>query len=182
MTIACLGWGSLIWNPGGLPIKAEWRIDGPALPVEFARKSGNGRITLVIAEETDPIPVLWTVLDVASLDEARKVLAQREGITAGYLERSVGTWGPSYSSDHSEGETIGKWAVAAGVTGVVWTALKPFFADKYIKPSCEHVIRYLASLEGEPRRLAEEYIRRAPAQIRTLYRERIERELGWTAA
>jgi hypothetical protein len=64
------------------------------------------------------------------------------------------------------------------VTGAVWTALKPSFAGRPVKPSCDQVIRYLADLEAEPKRLAEEYVRRAPAQIRTSYREGIEGELG----
>jgi hypothetical protein len=181
MVIACLGWGSLIWNPGDLPTCSEWRTDGPPLPVEFARQSANGRITLVVAEDTVPVPVLWAALDVDSLDRARHALAQREGMKPANVDSAIGAWSPSFSSGHSECQIVAPWAAVSGVSGVVWTALRPKFADNPGKPSCDQVVKYLAILEGETRRLAEEYIRRTPAQIRTPYRERIERELGWTA-
>jgi hypothetical protein len=64
------------------------------------------------------------------------------------------------------------------IKGVVWTALKPKFANEYRKPSVEEVTRYLAG-SGVTKARAEEYVRRAPVQIRTPYRDRIERELGW---
>ncbi|HOW68396.1 MAG TPA: hypothetical protein P5055_13320 [Candidatus Paceibacterota bacterium] len=50
MSIAILGWGSLIWNPRDLPITGDWQGDGPVLPIEFTRISDNGRLTLVIDE------------------------------------------------------------------------------------------------------------------------------------
>jgi hypothetical protein len=181
MVIACLGWGSLIWDPRDLPICSDWRRDGPALAVEFARQSANGRITLVIAEDTVAIPVLWAALDVGSLDEARRALARREGISVANVESSIGAWSISFSSRHREVQSIAEWANAAGVNGVVWTALRPKFAGKSIKPSSDQVIKYLANLEGAARGMAEEYIRRAPVQIRTSYRQRIEHELGWAA-
>jgi hypothetical protein len=48
MKIAVLGWGSLIWQPRELRISLPiWKTDGPELPVEFARVSMDGRLTLV---------------------------------------------------------------------------------------------------------------------------------------
>jgi hypothetical protein len=64
---------------------------------------------------------------------------------------------------------------------VVWTALQPRFAGKSITPSIDQVLEYLANLDTEAKKLAEEYVRRAPPQIKTAYRERIERDLGWVA-
>lgn len=51
MRIAILGWGSLIWNPNGLPIRGDWQRGGPVLPIEFSRISSDERLTLVIDEQ-----------------------------------------------------------------------------------------------------------------------------------
>ena len=55
MKIACLGWGSLVWRPDNLLIRSEWFSDGPFLPIEFARRSQDGRLTLVIVEKAKPV-------------------------------------------------------------------------------------------------------------------------------
>lgn len=91
VTIACLGWGSLIWEPGDLPISHEWREDGPMLPLEFARKSSDGRMTLVVCEQGTVCPTLWNTLTSSSLEEARDALAKREGLTK-QKERSILDW------------------------------------------------------------------------------------------
>jgi hypothetical protein len=179
MPIVCLGWGSLIWDHGDLPIVGEWQKDGPPLAIEFVRQSKNGRITLTIVDGATPIPVLWVPLKVDTLDEARLSLMKREEIPEKYLDRSVGFWSHDRSSIHSEAKAIGAWALSQGFDGVVWTALKPKLLRAKGTPSADLVLDYLAGLKGEQRRLAEEYVRRTPTQIRTRYRELIEAKLGW---
>lgn len=179
--IVCLGWGSLIWRPGSLPTINGWHADGPDLPVEFARQSRDGRITLVIEPSAERTPVLWTWLEVRTVDAARKALADREDVCLSRYPHSIGHWSLDGASRHQESAGIGKWAKAKGVNAVVWTELKPRFNNKLATPTCEEVVGYLRSLEGPKRTKAEEYVRKAPLQIRTDYREAIKLALGWTA-
>lgn len=180
MTIVCLGWGSLIWDPGALPVNSDWRTDGPSLPVEFARQSSDGRITLVLTPGAAPVPVYWAELDVPSVDDAKERLAIREGVPDKFAHRSIGFWSPSAVSDHRDADIIGKWAEGYGHRGVVWTALKPKFGPNYITPNAGQVIQYLQALTGEPQRRAEEYVRKAPVQIATAYRWENEMVFDWT--
>ena len=181
--IACLGWGSLTWNPDGLPVEGDWYTGGLHLPVEFNRVSSDGRLTLVITEGTPPVAVLWSYLSVSSLDDGIQALAKREGISRSGVGQSIGVWSTAYSSRHAEAATIGEWAEQRDLTAVVWTALKPGFRESRGKPlTCRDALIYLRSLEGKGRARAEEYIRRAPVSVRTPYRTAIEHEFGWTAA
>ncbi|MDU1189996.1 MAG: hypothetical protein E6990_18890 [Enterobacter sp.] len=54
MKIACLGWGSLIWKSGALPVAGEWQTDGPSLPVEFCRVSDGGELATAICMNALP--------------------------------------------------------------------------------------------------------------------------------
>lgn len=177
MTIACLGWGSLIWQQQSLPVASQWRPDGPSLPVEFVRQSDNGRITLVLAAGNPPLPVLWCELNVASIDAARHALAEREVIKPHNAERLIGVWP---GGGHAFADHVGDWAIKNSIDGVVWTALGPKFSGKNETPSREAVVAYLRGLSGHTRMRAEEYVRKAPASIRTGYRTAIEEVLGWT--
>lgn len=180
MRIACLGWGSLIWDPRTLPLVTGWSHDGPGLPVEFARQSNDGRITLVITPDARATRVFSAALEVTSMETACVTLAAREGIPDKFITRSVGHWAAASRSDHPETDGIGRWAREAGYDGVVWTALKPKFGDAYRTPSCEQVVGYLGGLSGDARERAEDYVCRTPAVIRTAYRNEIEQVLGWT--
>lgn len=186
--IACIGWGSLVWDPRTLPCAEEWRNDGPLLPVEFARESGDKpetrRITLVICDGAQPVPTCWTQLRADIIDDARKALAVRE------YERASRQWTEKYigfcdlqtgAQSGREAATIAAWAAAAGLRGAVWTDLPCGFRDKRkTMPSMDEVIAYLSSLDGPARDGAEEYVRRAPAQVATRYRQQIVEALGWS--
>lgn len=179
MQIACLGWGSLIWDPRSLPIRSIWFGDGPLLPIEFARQSSGDRITLVIARVPDRVRSLWTLLASPNLNSAKKALAEREGVSSN-IERDIAFWTSKRKSDHPEVEVIGEWASRTRLDGVVWTALEPGLSKKRGSvPNEAAVLRFLRSLPPNRQRAAEEYIRNAPPQIDTPYRRRIEKELGW---
>lgn len=175
MTIACLGWGSLIWDPRGLMVRNGWLEDGPLLPIEFARESQDGRLTLVVWEKAPLVRCLWTTFSVATVAEARDSLREREGCQAKY----IGDWRANHAK--STPIEIARWAERVGVAAVVWTALKPKFRNSDgTAPRIEQAIEYLPELPFEKKRHAEQYIRKAPRQIDTPYRRRFEEEFGWT--
>ena len=179
--IVCIGWGSLIWCQKTLPVVGGWRTDGPDLQVEFARESRDKRITLVVCDSAPAVTVLWTLLDVPTLEDAKHVLAVREGISADNVRNSIGCWSKTGSSRHLGVDAIAGWAEGRGADGIVWTALKPKMGDDYRVPAIDEVVDHLKSLTGTTLGAAEEYVRLAPRQIVTPYRTAIEEALGWTA-
>lgn len=187
--IACLGWGSLVWDSRELPIHRQWFADGPLIKVEFLRQSKDGRITLVLHSSAEPVRSLWALMSVQTLEEAKKALAARERIPEQNIAKDIGSWSigdanPSCIID------VAAWATSRGVEHIVWTALPPKFKfndkaknkdknDNY--PTRDEVVTYLSELTGPTRDNAEKYIRRAPAQIDTAYRRYIEARLGWVS-
>jgi hypothetical protein len=180
MLIACLGWGSLVWDPRELPVRGTWFADGPFLPIEFGRRSSDGRITLVLAAKTFPlVRTLWQPMSAANLKEARKALGLRECHGSSKPDSCVDFW-PKGSKNKLAARHVGRWAKSLHIDAVVWTNLPPRFngVEKRM-PTAGEVVTYLRGLQGEKRERAEEYIRKAPRQIDTEYRRAIERELGW---
>ncbi len=178
--IACLGWGSLVWDPGDLPIRGKWFCDGPLLPIEFARKSSDERITLVLVPDTFPlVRSLWAPMSISDLNEAREALCKREGIPEKNEKKDIAHW---RKGEQAEGvaQRIGRWAEALGLEAVVWTNLPPKFNKKVEAPASDEVIAHIAGLAHEKRKHAERYIRMTPRQIDTDYRRIIEAKLGWT--
>jgi hypothetical protein len=182
MLIACLGWGSLVWDPRDLPVRGPWFADGPFLPIEFARQSRDGCITLVLAPGRPPVRSLWAMLAIGNLSDACAALAAREGIRASNVRRYVGVW-TCNDRPATDGivQTIEVWGRQRELDAVIWPALPPAFRHRrgYI-PTAGEVVDYLSKLEGARRGRAEKYVRRAARQIDTDCRRYIAARLGWT--
>mgnify|MGYP000985864233 CR=1 FL=1 len=178
--IAFLGWGSLVWDPRELPIDHQWNTDGPYVRIEFLRQSNNGRLTLVISQDASPVHSLWTRYSGSDLMRAREDLRIREGIHKNNAERHVGSWVRGDASPIGVID-LEPWAAARGIEAVVWTALPPKFGGiDGVGPTVEQAISYLGNLVDPIRSDAEQYVRRAPRQVDTPYRRRIEHALGWS--
>ena len=186
MDIAILAWGSLIWQPKDLLFDTEfgWKEDGPILPIEFARISKDGRVTLVITENSTFVPTFYTLSKYETLDEAVLNLAVREGSG----RRSIGSYDKTkneFSHKVFFEQNISDWINEKDFDAVIWTNLGENWV---IKNESEEIIdtiepaeriKYLKSLKGNASALAEEYIRKTPVQIKTKYRAKIEEELNW---
>lgn len=177
MKIAVLGWGSLIWQPKELAFDKgfDWKKDGPILPIEFARISKDGRLTLVLTEKGTEVPTLYALSTYKTIEESVLNLAIREGSG----RKSIGFY--SKDSNIFKPETfefktnIKNWIQNTDFDAVIWTNLED---NKKIAPNKR--IEYLQKLKGIKTSLAEEYIRKTPTQIKTKYRKLIEKELNWT--
>ena len=178
--IACLGWGSLVWDPRELPVQATWFEDGPILPIEFARQSNDRRLTLVLVPAYEAtVRSLWAPFSVQSVAEAREALRRREGVREENREKHIAVWSGEDARDPILAE-IGIWARSRNLSGVVWTALPPGFqGTDGCCPTADESVEYLRGLRHEARRHAEQYIRMAPRQIDTPYRRRFEAEFDW---
>ncbi|MDD3772955.1 MAG: hypothetical protein PHC38_09920 [Weeksellaceae bacterium] len=183
MKIAILGWGSLTWQPKDLKYDKtfDWQESGLFLPLEFSRISNNGRLTLVIDKNAErKVETLYAVSLYENLDLAILNLAIREGADTskiGFYNRQTNNIFPE---DFDFSENIREWTKKEGFDAVIWTNLSVRFKDKTKLPlNADNVIKYLQNLPEETKVLAEEYIRKAPIQINTVFRKKIEEELGW---
>jgi hypothetical protein len=183
MMIACLGWGSLIWDQRDLPIQGSWLKNGPFLPIEFARQSIDDRITLVCVPGMKLVHSLWALLIPTSISTAREALRVREGIPRKHLD-DIGVWTKNQQTSNSKvSANIGAWASSLGFDAVIWTNLPPKFHGEIGRiPTLEEVVSHLSNLQGQKKERAERYIRMTPSQIQTNYRSHIEKMLGWLPA
>jgi len=179
MKIACLGWGSLVWNPGSLLIRREWFLDGPILPIEFARCSNDGRLTLVITENAKHVRALWSLMATDELKLAKKSLLVREGIPEKKSDEFIGCLVVNEEQSDQLKIIIKEWAITLNLDAVVWTNLPPKYNNVAQVPTMEQAVNYLRDLDINARTLAEEYIRKTPKQIDTDYRRQFEIEFGW---
>ena len=184
MKTAILGWGSLIWQPKDLKFDANigWKENGPVLPIEFARISNDGRLTLVISPNGTAVPALYSVSSFDTMDLALLNLAVREGSgrkSIGYYDKSKDEFHPK---DYKFKENIKNWMSTTDFDGVIWTNLpEKLNLENMTKTEKDPDgrIDYLQNLKGSESALAEEYIRNTPKQIATKYRTQIIKTLGW---
>ena len=175
MKIACLGWGSLIWKTGALPVTGGWQEDGPLAPVEFCRISDGGELATALCLNATPVPALWAWLTVEDLALACQALKEREAIPE---QRTDGV-GSLIMTNKPVG-MLAEWASARGIEAVIWTNLPARCAATEGRiPSIDEALRYLDGLSGETREHARNYIECVPAQIDTPYRREIASALGW---
>jgi hypothetical protein len=169
----------------------SWHLDGPHLPLEFARHSGRKKpaaeqyVSLVIVEASvvQAVTTLWAPLILPNgrgIEHAVDQLAKREGIEGD--QQSIGRYPPSGGPRQIGSDAIEEWAVAKKFDGVVWTALKPNWSGASGRmPSEADVVTLLREKISNGSHVASErYVRSAPRQITTPFRSAIERELGWT--
>lgn len=182
MKIACIGWGSLIWNPGSLLIRREWFFDGPFLPIEFTRQSQDGRLTLVITPTVKPIRTLWALLATEDISISKESLRVREGIHENKASQYIDTISANEETNDPIRLTIQDWLRVLKIDAAIWTNLPSKFdkEDKKV-PTIEEAIVYLERLDINKRKLAEEYVRKAPKQIDTDYRREFEKHFGWSS-
>jgi len=180
MKIAILGWGSLVKEPRGLPVEGEWQQDGPKLWIEFSRISQSGAragcLTLVIDERCDSeVTTLHVLSKRSDLPSAIADLQEREGTSLdniGFCEVAAGRFAANAVSRHPEScERIRVWAQDKGFDAVIWTALSRRFKDALgiaFPPAA--ALKYLDGLPEPTKERTLEYIRSAPAQTKTPFR------------
>lgn len=182
MKIACIAWGSLLWEPAPLELASTWRPDGPLLPLEFVRDSDDSDELALVLHAPAPLqPTWWAWLAAGDIASAREMLRRREKIRPQYPQW-VGSIPDPHGQDAAQDTArVAAWMRTMDIEAAVWTALPAKFAGVSERaPSAHEALAFLDGLSGQQRAKAEEYVRRIPASIRTLYRGLIEERLGWT--
>lgn len=143
--IACLGWGSLIWRPDNLQIRREWFSDGPFLPIEFARKSKDGRLTLVITDKGKLVRTLWALMATDDLTRAKKSLQNREGTSESNI---VSITDKEQTADDNIKQIIKDWIISLKIDAAIWTNLPPKYNNNDGEvPTIVEAVSYLQNAD-----------------------------------
>lgn len=181
MTIAILGWGSLLWdkNHDFDEQHATWEFDGPLLPLEFSRisKSRGNALTLVIDElHGSECQVAYTFSKRKNIEDVIADLRCREGTI-------ISNIGFCYNNSRGHGRSnevlkiVREWAVRMGIDIVVWTDLISNFRNQSLanQPyTLESALSHLQSLSPEGKAKAAEYVWRSPIFIQTPLKTALE--------
>jgi hypothetical protein len=153
-SLACIGYGSLIWNPGNLAPHLQhpdqWFADGPLLPVEFARESSRQRITLAIITNPTGYPncaTYWTTFNHDNINTARKQLADREACGEQYIGLMTTTGQVDSTLPPALLDVLKTKMEEKELDGMIWTELPCGFMDRRGQvPSVEEVCACLERL------------------------------------
>ncbi len=162
MIIACLGWGSLIWDRARFLSGGSGSTTGHLRQLSSPVNPRTGRVTLVIDQSAAPVRLLWAQMTTTDLSRAKESLRDREQLTAKEWSSFIGSWQRGDPAPDTI-PSLSAWAEARGAEAVIWTALGPKFNGKDRKsPSGEEAIAYLNTLTGPQRDNAKQYIDRIP--------------------
>ena len=145
------------------------------LPVEFARESSDGRLTLVISPGSRKQRTYWAKSRCERLCDAIEDLRAREGKKCRKEDiHFVDKGALGYRGDSKSVSVLRKWLMKMeSLDAAIWTGL-PGAYDR------RSAIKYLKSIKDQAR-LAEvrRYVRMTPPQIQTAVRAAMRKE-GWS--
>ncbi len=173
-----------MWDPRTLQIKSDWVASGPVLDIEFSRVSKDGRLTLVIDPVNGAAVQTYVALSKrSSLADAVADLRDREGTVIkriGFIEMAKGDTSKAKFADQIDiFQNVQTWCESSNYDAAVWTALPSQFKEQTnMEFSVDNAISYLSGLPKTARNNALEYIRKAPQEVATPLREKIEK-LGY---
>jgi hypothetical protein len=187
MKCAVLAWGSLVWDPRDLKTASGFVADGPFLPIEFCRVSGDGRLTLAIDEDFGSVCTAYSAPSAfQDLDSAIENLKLRQGARhardMGFVELASGKQSESATERHPEAVVaIAAWAESKNYDAAIWSALPSNFDDTDKGGelfSVTAALRYLEALQSrdaEKFARALNYIRQAPPEVETPVRDEVNK-------
>ena len=136
-------------------------------------------MTLVLDASAEPVKSLWAPMNTQDLQVAAESLRAREGVPKSNMARDIGVWSRGDRSP-SLIPNLAQWAERQKLDAVIYTNLGRNFHEDGRVATADEVVGYLRRLEGSVLKEAEKYVRKAPPQVNTAYRSRIETALGWT--
>ena len=179
MKIAIIAWGSLIRDPRSLQYVGDWQPGGPSLSLEFSRVSKDCRLTLVIdGEYGRQVPTRFVRSKRRNLKDAIADLRDREGTIwsrIGYVDKNTAlNSADTFSQPEPTFRTIEEWTKANDFDAAIWTALPPSFQEQTGKKfTVEEAAKYIQNLPKCARKVAIEYLEKAPKEVVTPLREHL---------
>lgn len=177
MKIAVIAWGSLVWDPRELLIHGNFKPKGPTLPLEFARISKDGRLTLAISKRHGILCRSYSATSkYFNLNDALLNLYFRETgaiVKKHWDDQEVVAYYVRGKKipNQAQYKIMADWLNRPNnhdYDAVIWTSLKMKFYEKTkVIFSPKSAIKYLMKLEPEAKSRALEYIDNAPPEIRT---------------